>query len=263
MFPMLWLLLFPVDGARPSFNTFAALPTAAGRGVEHFSLGASGWIWWWSLALCCWNGVWCWKGLCRGCCMYWAMYSGAWEPHTDAGGGFCLHILGGGWNISDDVEGWGVGTLATCAGWQRRTCMRGDVGLSTSTSSSSIYSVRRELIRLLAWNTVKLYIRLLLYGRRIFTVSKPHIRGPRIFNIIYHQQKLSSLLITLNIKLYGSLYSVFYAKASKRSLTSLNEQGMCQTPSFIISPVRLPVAPGHISWHSFRSIASIQYNTIN
>ena len=42
---------------------------------------------------------------------------------------------------------------------------------------------------------------------------------PKIFNIVFHQQKLSSLSITLDVKLEGALYSVFYAEASKRPWT--------------------------------------------
>ena len=41
--------------------------------------------------------------------------------------------------------------------------------------------------------------------------------------IVFHQQKLSSLLIACDIKLEGALYLVFYAEASKRPWTSLNE----------------------------------------
>ena len=52
---------------------------------------------------------------------------------------------------------------------------------------------------------------------------KPGAGSPRIFNTIFHQQKLSSLSIACNIKLEGALYSVFYAEASKRPWTSLNE----------------------------------------
>ena len=66
--------------------------------------------------------------------------------------------------------------------------------------------------------------------------------NPRIFNIVFHQQKLSSLSIACDIKLKGALYSVFYAETSKRSWTSLYEYGMCQTPILIISSLRLPLA---------------------
>ena len=45
---------------------------------------------------------------------------------------------------------------------------------------------------------------------------------PKFFNIIFHQQKLSSLLIACDVRLEGALYSVFYAEASKRPWTSLN-----------------------------------------
>ena len=37
---------------------------------------------------------------------------------------------------------------------------------------------------------------------------------PKIFNIVFHQQKLSSLSIACAVKLEGALYSVFYAEAS-------------------------------------------------
>ena len=46
---------------------------------------------------------------------------------------------------------------------------------------------------------------------------------PEIFNTGFHQQKLSSLSIACDVKLGGALYSVFYAEASKRPWTSLNE----------------------------------------
>ena len=46
---------------------------------------------------------------------------------------------------------------------------------------------------------------------------------PKIFNIVFHQQKLSSLSFRCDVKLEGALYSVFYAEASKRPWTSLNE----------------------------------------
>ena len=46
---------------------------------------------------------------------------------------------------------------------------------------------------------------------------------PEIFNTVFHQQKLSSLSIACGVKLEGALYSVFYAEASKRPWTSLNE----------------------------------------
>ena len=52
---------------------------------------------------------------------------------------------------------------------------------------------------------------------------KPWMGNLRIFNIIFHQQKLSSLSIAYDIKLEGALCSVFYAEASKRPWTSLNE----------------------------------------
>ena len=48
-------------------------------------------------------------------------------------------------------------------------------------------------------------------------------KEPKIFNIVFHQQKLSSLWIACDIKLEGALYSVFYAEASKRPWTSLDE----------------------------------------
>ena len=62
---------------------------------------------------------------------------------------------------------------------------------------------------------------------------------PRIFNTVFHQQKLSSLSIAHNIKLEGALYSVFYAEASERLSTSLNEQGVCLTPSLLVIHVIL------------------------
>ena len=52
---------------------------------------------------------------------------------------------------------------------------------------------------------------------------KPWMGNLRIFNIVFHQQKLSSLSIACEIKLEGVLYFVFYAETSKRPLTSLNE----------------------------------------
>ena len=52
---------------------------------------------------------------------------------------------------------------------------------------------------------------------------KPQVGSLRTFNIGFHQQKLSSLSIACDIKLEGALYSVFYAEASKRPWTSLNE----------------------------------------
>ena len=63
----------------------------------------------------------------------------------------------------------------------------------------------------------------------------------------------------------SALYSVFYGEASKRPRTSLNEYGMCNTSSPIISSLRLPLAASHICWLSFRSVASRQYkyNTWN
>ena len=36
---------------------------------------------------------------------------------------------------------------------------------------------------------------------------------------------------------------------------------LLQTPNLIISSLCLPLAAGHISWHSFRPVASRQYNT--
>ena len=46
--------------------------------------------------------------------------------------------------------------------------------------------------------------------------SNPGWGSPRIFNTVFHQQKLSSLSIACDVKLKGALYSVFYAEASKR-----------------------------------------------
>ena len=53
--------------------------------------------------------------------------------------------------------------------------------------------------------------------------SNPQMGSPRIFEINFHLQKLSNLSIACDIKLEGALYSVFYAEASKRPWTSLNE----------------------------------------
>ena len=43
----------------------------------------------------------------------------------------------------------------------------------------------------------------------------PGVESPRIFKIDFHEQKLSSLSIACDVKLEGTLYSVFYAEASK------------------------------------------------
>ena len=40
-------------------------------------------------------------------------------------------------------------------------------------------------------------------------------REPKIFDIVFYQQKLSSLSIACDIRLEGALYSVFYAEASE------------------------------------------------
>ena len=92
---------------------------------------------------------------------------------------------------------------------------------------------------------------------------KPLLGSPIIFKIDFHQHKLSSLFIARNIRQEGALCSVFCADASKRPWTSLNYYGMCQTPSLITLSLRLPLAAGHISWLSLRSIALSQYNTTN
>ena len=92
-----------------------------------------------------------------------------------------------------------------------------------------------------------------------------HDGEPKIFNIVFHQQKLSSLSIACDIKLEGALYSVFYSEASERPWTSLNEYCMCQTPSLIISLLRLPLAAAHINWlylFQVSNIETIQYNIV-
>ena len=89
--------------------------------------------------------------------------------------------------------------------------------------------------------------------------------SPRIFKIDFRQQKLSSLSIACDIKLEGALYSVFYSEASERPWTSLNEYCMCQTPSLIISLLRLPLAAAHINWlylFQVSNIETIQYNIV-
>ena len=90
--------------------------------------------------------------------------------------------------------------------------------------------------------------------------------SPRIFKIGFHLHKLHSLSIICDVKLEGALYSVFYAEASKRLWTSLNEQGMCQNLSLIIASMGLPLAASHMHQLSFRlymisSIGTIQSNT--
>ena len=51
---------------------------------------------------------------------------------------------------------------------------------------------------------------------------EPWVGSPRIFKVNFHQHTLSNLLIASYVNLEGSLYSVFYAEASKRPWTSLN-----------------------------------------
>ena len=52
---------------------------------------------------------------------------------------------------------------------------------------------------------------------------KPWMGSPRIFKNDFDQEKLSSLLIACDVQIEGALYSMFYAEASKRPWTSLNE----------------------------------------
>ena len=60
-------------------------------------------------------------------------------------------------------------------------------------------------------------------------VIAPGSSGPK-----FKPQFWNFLSIACDVKLEGALYSVFYAEASKRPWTSLNEKGMYQTPSLLI-----------------------------
>ena len=81
---------------------------------------------------------------------------------------------------------------------------------------------------------------------------EPWVSRPRIFKIVFHQQRLGSLSIPWGVKLESALYSVFYPEAGKRPWTSLNEWIGCVPDSkpFTVwsSSIHLPLT---ISWLSF------------
>ena len=82
---------------------------------------------------------------------------------------------------------------------------------------------------------------------------EPRTGNPRIFKFDFHQQKFSSLSTTCYVQLEGALYSMCYAEASRRPLTSLMHS--------LIILQRLSLAAGLIRRQSFNKLI-IQYFTL-